>query len=205
MADKVGEEDVVLPRVVAGQLHEPGQAARHLHHGESPVGLAVQPHFDLHDEIQCLVEQLRKGMRGVYPQRCKHRSDLLVKIAFHPDPVGRVEFRHFQETNPILRQSGHKLVAPAAELRLDHLAHAAVDGSEALAGREAVHAALDHVALDLLLDAGHAHLEKLVEIRAGDAEELHALKQWRGGVERLIEHALIESQPAQLAVEEVLR
>ena len=77
--------------------------------------------------------------------------------------------------------------------------------AENLGGGAPVHAALRHVAFHLLLQAGDADLEKLIEVRADDAEELHALEQWRGGVERLIEHALVEGEPAQLAVEEVLR
>ena len=35
----------------------------------------------------------------------------------------------------------------------------------------------DHVAFDLLLEPGHAHLEELVEVRADDAEELQPLEQ----------------------------
>ena len=37
--------------------------------------------------------------------------------------------------------------------------------------------ALDHLAFDLLLEAGDAHLEELVQVRADDAEELHPFQQ----------------------------
>ena len=41
----------------------------------------------------------------------------------------------------------------------------------------------------LLFQRGHAHHEKLVEIRAHDGEKLHALEQLVAGVARLFENA----------------
>ena len=49
---------------------------------------------------------------------------------------------------------------------------------------------------------GDANHEELVEIRADDREELDALEQRVRLVERLIEHALVELEPAQFAVDE---
>ena len=71
--------------------------------------------------------------------------------------------------------------------------------------RQPVHRALDHLALDLLLDARHAHLEELIQVRADDAEELHPLQQRVLRVERLLQHAVIELQPAQFPIDEMSR
>ena len=35
-----------------------------------------------------------------------------------------------------------------------------------------------------------------------DAEELHALEEWHRGIQRLVQHALVELQPGKLPVEE---
>ncbi len=49
--------------------------------------------------------------------------------------------------------------------------------------------------------AGDAHHEEFVEVRAGDREEAQPLEQWMRGVARLFHHPAVEGQPAQLAVE----
>ena len=55
-----------------------------------------------------------------------------------------------------------------------------------------------------VLEAGDAHHEELVEVRRGDRRELEALEQRRRGVGGFFEHALVEREPRQLAVEEQL-
>ena len=54
---------------------------------------------------------------------------------------------------------------------------------------------------DLLLEAGDPHLEELVEVAAEDAEELEPLEQRRPGVERLVQHAAVELEPGELAID----
>ena len=76
---------------------------------------------------------------------------------------------------------------------------------EVLRRGQAVGRAFDGGAFDLLFEAGDADFEELVQVGAEDAEELDALEQGRGRVQRLLQDALIELQPAQLAVEEVFR
>ena len=53
-----------------------------------------------------------------------------------------------------------------------------------------------------LLEAGDPHHEELVEVRRGDRRELDPLEQRRRRVGRLLEHALVEREPRQLAVDE---
>ena len=55
-----------------------------------------------------------------------------------------------------------------------------------------------------LLQARDADLEELVEVARGDAEELQPLEQRHGLVERLREHALVELEQRQLAVDVVI-
>jgi hypothetical protein len=65
---------------------------------------------------------------------------------------------------------------------------------------QGIDAAADHIAFDLLLDAGDADFEKLIEVGAGDAKKLHPLEQRIAGIQRFIQDALIKLQPAQLPV-----
>ena len=53
----------------------------------------------------------------------------------------------------------------------------------------------------LALEAGDADHEEFVEIVARDGEEAQPLEQGMGRVARLLEHAPVEGQPGQLAVE----
>ena len=88
---------------------------------------------------------------------------------------------------------------------LHHAAHPLDDRTESFGRRQTVHRALRQLALDLLLQARHAHLEELIQIRADDAEELHSLQQRVLRVERFLQHPVIELQPAQFPIDEMSR
>jgi hypothetical protein len=60
---------------------------------------------------------------------------------------------------------------------------------------------LDDARRRLLLEAGHAHLEELVEVAAEDREELESLEQGSARVERFVQHTAIELEPRELAVQ----
>ena len=203
VADEMAEEDVILAWIVAGQFHQPRQHARHLDHGEMTQHLAALRHFELHHHVQRFVQQLGKRMRRINGQRRHYRADLRAVVVFDPHAVGVAEFGELQKADAVSSQRGDELLAPAGVLLLDHPPDALGDGAKRLAGREAVDVALHHFAFDLLLEPGDADLEQLVEVRTGDAEKFDALQQWRGGIQRFVQHALVEFQPAQLPIDEV--
>ena len=144
-------------------------------------------------------------MRRVNRQRRQHRPDLRAVIILQPGQVSRVQLRDFEQADAVGRQRRQQLLAPARVLVLDHAPDPLDDGAEGLAGGQAVHRALDDLAFDLLFEARDADFEELVEVRADDAEELHPLQQRVGWVERLLQHAMVEFQPAQFPVDEVSR
>ena len=94
---------------------------------------------------------------------------------------------------------------PAAVLLGDELLGAAGDSLQLSERFEAVDRRVlrQHVAEGLLAQAGDADHEELVEVRGEDREELCPLEQRVIGVLGLFEHAGVELQPAQLAVDEV--
>ena len=203
VADEVAEVDEIAAVVLARQTDEAREDARHLDHGEAAVGLAVARDFELHDDVEGLVQELGKGVRRIDAERGEHGAHVGAVVLLHPGAVRGFEVLVIEEVDLIFCERGEEFVAPAAVLLLDHGAHAAADGAEGFAGGLAIHAALHDIALNLLLQAGHADLEKLVEVRAGDDEKLHALEQRIRGVERLVEHPLVEFQPTQFAADKV--
>ena len=57
----------------------------------------------------------------------------------------------------------------------------------------------------MLFNTGDSDLEKFVEIGTEDAEKFHSLDQRLGRVLRFLQNAAIEFEPAQLAINEILR
>jgi hypothetical protein len=56
----------------------------------------------------------------------------------------------------------------------------------------------------LLLQTCDSDFKKFIQVGADDAEKLQAFQKRVGLVKRLIKHALVEFQPAQLAVDEIV-
>ena len=116
-------------------------------------------------------------MRRINRQRRQHRPHLGAVILRQPGQVPQLQFRGVQDADAISGQGRQQVLAQGRVLLLDHAAHPFGDGLESLAGRQAVHAAFDGFALDLLFDARHPDFKKLVEIGTHDAEELEAFQQ----------------------------
>jgi hypothetical protein len=56
----------------------------------------------------------------------------------------------------------------------------------------------------LLLETSDSNLEKFIQIRTDDAKKLQAFQERVRFVKCLIKHPLVEFQPAQLAVDEIV-
>src|SRR5690349_543074 len=93
------------------------------------------------------------------------------------------------------------IVEPATPVALGHTVDHAPDSAQLLGGRLAVGRAAGHTGGNLLLDAGHADHEELVEIGTEDRQKLHALEQRVAFVECLIQNTAVEFEPAKLAID----
>src|SRR5436309_14647406 len=60
-------------------------------------------------------------------------------------------------------------------------------------------------AFNLLLNPSYTNLEKLIQVRADNGEELNSLDQGLSGVLRFLENAPVELKPAQFAIDKILR
>ena len=81
------------------------------------------------------------------------------------------------------------------------LEHLLADQPDCLGGGGPVLGGVLHAGLDLVVQAGDAHHVVLVEVGCVDRAELHTLQQRQLVVLGELQHALVEIQPRDLAVE----
>ena len=101
----------------------------------------------------------------------------------------------------VLAQLGQELVQPERHRRLRQAHDERANPRQLFDGGQAIRRRARRLRLQLLVQARDANHEKLVQIRAEDGQELQPLEHWPGAIARLIEHALVERKPAELAVE----
>ena len=142
-----------------------------------------------------------KRVARVEGQRRQHREDVVLEILREPRVDRRRVLGGLEEVDAFGRQQRPQRLAPARRLIVDLRQRAAADRRQLLIGGLAVDRHLFDAGAELLQDGRDAHHEELVEIGAGDGEELDALEQRMRGVLRLRQHALVERQPAQLSID----
>ena len=106
------------------------------------------------------------------------------------------------------RRDGDILAAQVGDEPLEDLAllpaefrHDDTAFVQLLAWRAPIDAELVNAGADLLLEAADPLHEELVHIPGGDGQKLDALQQPVPPVPRLVQHAEIELQPSELAIE----
>ena len=140
-------------------------------------------------------------MRGVDGERGEHREDAVVELARELGACVLVEVVPVAELDARLLQARCHLLGEHGRLQRDQLLDAGPDRAQLL---DLVHALLrgrPDPGFELLLQPGDAYLEELVEVGAEDREELRALEQRQRGVLRERQHASVELEPRELAVE----
>ena len=140
-------------------------------------------------------------MAGIERQRRQHRKDLALEVGFAESALLVGQLGVVEQANALIAQLGLNIVEPAAAMLIGQHVDGAADRDQLLGGRRAIGRAADHAGGDLLLDAGHADHKEFIEVGAEDREELDPLQQRVLLVKRLLQHAPVELQPAQLAVE----
>ena len=102
---------------------------------------------------------------------------------------------------PCCGQLRPQRIGPAAGLLVEHLPRPRPHQPELLFGRQAIGRDVLAVGAHLLLQHRDANHEELVEVGADDGEKLDAFEERVAAIARLVEHPLVERQPAELAVE----
>ena len=182
-----------------GHHHEPRQEVGHLDAGEAPLGgdrIAEQ-----HREVQREVRDVRERVPGVDGERREHREDALLEGLDEELLVVVVEVVPPGEAHAVVGQRRDDLVEEQPLLSVDEDLHALAHLDQLLAGGAPVRRGGAEPGGHLLLEAGHADLEELVEVLAEDGQELGPLEQRHRVVGGQGEHPLVEVEPGELAVE----
>ena len=195
---EVGLDDLVDEDEVRRlDLEQARQDLRHLDPGEAALaGLRVaQPDRDRQAERR----DVRERMARIDRERREDREDLVEEAL--AERVVVLGDRGVVDQLDALRGERPADVDEDRRVVGDELEHALARGGELFVGGPAVGRAGDLAGLDLLAQAGDADLEELVEVAGEDGQELDPLEQRVALVARLVEHAGVELEPGQLAVD----
>ncbi len=157
--------------------------------------------LELDDEVQALVDQSREGVRGIEADGTYHRHDLFGEILAHPRGLRLGPLRAPPEAQPLLLECRDQRLVENMVLAFDLLVRDARDFGQYLARRQAIGTALLAGQSDLVLEARHTNLEELVQIGGEDQQKHQPVEQWMRRIQGLLEHADIELQMRQLAIE----
>ena len=202
-----GEEDEGIGAVaqLARQQDHARQHARRLHDGgvgTAPEGVLA---FEFDGEVEALVEDAREGVRGVEPDRRQYRHHLAQEEAADPLALRLVPVRAAQEADAFGVERRQDFLVEQRVLRLDQGARFGADAQQVFLRRQAVGGDRLRAELDLFLESGDADLEELVQVAADDAQEAQSFEQRMARVLRLRQHAPVEREQPEFAVEEVFR
>ena len=145
-------------------------------------------------------------MRRVQPQRGEDGPDLGAIKILHPGAVGVGSSAKARKRMPCVGQGGTQFLAPALVLALDQLADAADDGPQVFRRRSGRRGCAPTTALSICCLRPATRTSKnssRLELKM----QKNFTRSSRGvaGVQRLLQDAMVELQPAQFAVDEVLR
>ncbi len=139
-------------------------------------------------------------MAGIERQRRQQREDVALEVRgqMPPDPI-RVLIL-IEERDAGLGERRPEEILPARRLIPHHLHGAVANRGQLLRDGQPVGRHLFEARALALAQRRHAHHEELVQVRADDREELDALEERMVIRDRLIEHPLVELEPAQLPI-----
>ena len=192
-------------RDVGRQPDQSRQRAWRLHHRKAGVAAKRVLARQRGDEVQRLVEDARKRMRRVQPQGGQHRHQLGFKIIAQPDVLFLAAVGAAHEADFFLLQRRHQHLVEHAVLLVHQRVRALRNGRHQIGRQYAVGPGLSRSHAQHLLQPGDADFKKLVEIGAGNAQEFQPLQQRDVLVLAQLQHAPVEFQQRQLAVQEQLR
>ncbi len=200
--NQILDEDVV-PFIAfrMRNAHQSRQDARNGHDRVQRFRRALRP-FQAQEKIMAFVLQLREGVAGIHGQRRQHREDFFAEVVGRPSLILLAQALEIVKVDAMLAQFRKQDIVPKLILVVDHVQHDFADRVEGLARRHPVGTGAVRLMLDLLLQPGHAHLEKFIEIGGYDSQKTDPFQQRLTGVLRFFQHAAVEGEPAEFTVDE---
>jgi len=156
---------------------------------------------DEYRERQREARDVRERAPRADGQRCEHGEDLTAEALGKRLALRLADVRDLDDPDAVLGQGRDQLLMHAARAAPLLREHAVADPVDRLRGRQPVRAGLDEAGVDLVMDAGDADLEELVQVRAPDRGQLDALQQRLSRILDELQDAVVEVQPRQLAAE----
>ena len=199
MPDDVLQKHDALRASSLGQGQEPIQVPRDV---DDRQLLLVLFESQPHREVAVSVDQLGHFDLAAQHDRHQFRSHGEPEIRRHKFSVSLFQLVLAHKANVLALQRGNHFVKGLVVLPTQ-----AFDPRDDLGQRFVVGEAEGGLGFFVHhqdpLQVGHANAVEFVEVVGEDAQEPHPLNQRRAGNLRLLQHALVEGQPAQLAVDEV--
>ena len=206
MQDRREEHERVFgARVRLRQADQARQRARRLHDGGARAAAEGVAALQLDREVEALVQHARERMRRVEADRRQHRQQLAEVAIADPLALLRRPFLAAGEDHAFTRERRQYHLVQELVLVGDQRVRLAAHRLEHFGGAPRIRAGIVQAELDALLETGDADLEELVEVRRDDGDEAQPLEQRHRVVGRLRQHAAIERELAELAVDELRR
>src|SRR3989441_1810423 len=161
--------------------------------------------FQLDGEVEALVEHARKRVRRVEADRREHRQELAEEKLADPLALRRVPLLAPRENDAFAGERRQHGVVEQLVLGGDERVRLAAHRLEHLRGGARVRTRLGKPELDAFLQPGDADLEDLVEVGGDDGDEPQPLERRHRVVGRHRQHAAVERENAELAVEKLRR
>jgi hypothetical protein len=202
-ADHVLEQDEPDPSRRPGQGNQALEHRRHLHDGEQLLTFPVVEPFHQQHDVEALVVHVREWVAGIDCERRQHRVHARPEVLVGVRALLRGQVRVGDARDAVRREARQDVVPQDPVLFVDQLVRPSVDGRELLGRPEAIGAVVLRLEprVELLLQAGDADFEELVQVGAEDGKKLDPLEQRVAGVARFLEDARIELEPAQFPID----
>ncbi len=188
-----------------GYADDPWQRARRAHQRKMALVPERVATLQYHRDVEGLVEDARKRVRRIQPQRRQHGHHLVLEISLQPATLARTPALVGEDVDLFGVELGTDLVLPGGVDLGDQVQHAAADPGQQFARRDAVWPGRGRAIGMVMLEHRYPHLEELIEVVRHDAQIPYALKQRHAGVAGHRQHAEIKLQRCQLAAEVQLR
>ena len=200
--DRRQEHEIVRRlRDRCGQTHQSRQRARRLDHRFAARAPERVLAFERHDEAQTFIQHLRKRMRGVEPHGTQDRHQVVREVMPQPLALFCIPAIARDEADALEIEARQQHLVQHAVLLVEQFVRDLRDRAQLFARRHVVGTALCHAECLLVDQSGDADFEELVEVRVGDAQERQPFEQRHVVILRHFEHAPIEFELRQLAVD----
>ena len=183
------------------QRNDPRQKARRLQDRDARLAAERVLTRELDDEVQALVDDEGKRVRRIEADRRQQRLDLALEILGHPRALPQAEIQAADQPDTRVRKRRQDFFVQHPILFVDQPMRLLAHGRDQRAQADERHARRRNPRQKLLLQSRHPDLEEFVEVAADDAQEAQTLEQRYRGVVRQREHAPVEREMRQLAVE----